>query len=196
MAGLFDTLKEKMRDSFARNKDEDYDDYEDYNDYSDFDQYDDGIDSDIVYSDEEDDSDYITTHSSDSTARQRERVARPRSRPSRGESERTRLSGRNDSVEISTTVKYNIRFYEPSALTSLEQMAQSLIDKNAILVNLEKMTRTEKRRVLDFLNGVVFACQCNYKKINESTYLITPRSVTIESTELISELENKGVFLK
>jgi cell division inhibitor SepF len=75
-----------------------------------------------------------------------------------------------------------------------KEIADSLIRKNAVVLNLERTPKEESRRILDFLSGVAYANNGKIQKIATSTYIITPYNVDLSGDDLFDEFENNGVY--
>lgn len=73
-------------------------------------------------------------------------------------------------------------------------IAQSLMNKCAVVLNLERTPKEESRRILDFLSGVAYAQSGKINKIATSTFIITPYNVDLTGDDLFDEFENSGVY--
>lgn len=75
-----------------------------------------------------------------------------------------------------------------------KEIAVSLINGNAIVLNLEKTKDEESARILDFLSGVTFAQEGKLQKIATGTFIITPHNVDISGEDIFDEFENNGIY--
>jgi cell division inhibitor SepF len=82
---------------------------------------------------------------------------------------------------ISNSREIIVRY--PSTLDDAQDVGQCLKAAHPIVVNLEKADSTEARRIVDFLAGVTFALDGHSKRIGDSIFLFTPRTLTINSEE-------------
>lgn len=73
-------------------------------------------------------------------------------------------------------------------------IATSLMEKNAVVLNLEKTKKEEAARILDFLSGVALAQDGKINKIATSTYIISPIHVELTGDEIFDEFENNGYY--
>lgn len=113
-------------------------------------------------------------------------------------SERTSNSGggrRNKVVNIQTTAQLQVVLVKPSAFTDAKQIADHLIAKKTVVLNLETASPENKRRIIDFLVGVAYANGGSLKPVANLTYIITPYNVGFIGEDLVGELENNGVFI-
>lgn len=109
-----------------------------------------------------------------------------------GESSSTR---RNKVVNIQTTAQLQVVLVKPSAFTDAKQIADHLIAKKTVVLNLETASPENKRRIIDFLVGVAYANGGSLKPVANLTYIITPYNVGFIGEDLVGELENNGVFI-
>ena len=110
-----------------------------------------------------------------------------------------RMSGgngrRNKVVNIQTTAQLQVVLVKPSAFTDAKQIADHLIAKKTVVLNLETASPENKRRIIDFLVGVAYANGGSLKPVANLTYIITPYNVGFIGEDLVGELENNGVFI-
>ena len=102
---------------------------------------------------------------------------------------------RNKVVNIQTTAQLQVVLVKPSAFTDAKQVADHLIAKKTVVLNLETASPENKRRIIDFLAGVAYANGGSLKPVANLTYLITPYNVGFIGEDLGGELENNGVFI-
>lgn len=138
----------------------------------DYDEYDDEFDEEEDYDDEEEETVSSTTR----TTFQRDPHTRSKV------------------VSISTTAQLNVVLFNPKDSTECTAIADCLLERNAVVLNLENATKESARRIVDFLLGVAYAHKGKLKRIAHNTYIITPYNVGLVGTEVIGELENNGVF--
>ena len=73
-------------------------------------------------------------------------------------------------------------------------IADSLMRKCAVVLNLERTPKEESRRILDFLSGVAYANNGKIQRIATGTFIITPYNVDLTGDDLFDEFENSGVY--
>lgn len=115
--------------------------------------------------------------------------------PSMSAGERESASRRNKVVNIQTTAQLQVVLVKPSAFTDAKQIADHLIAKKTVVLNLETASPENKRRIIDFLVGVAYANGGSLKPVANLTYIITPYNVGFIGEDLVGELENNGVFI-
>ncbi|MDE5834515.1 MAG: cell division protein SepF, partial [Ruminococcus sp.] len=84
---------------------------------------------------------------------------------------------RNKVLNIQTTAQLQVVLVKPSAFTDAKQIADHLIAKKTVVLNLETASPENKRRIIDFLVGVAYANGGSLKPVANLTYIITPYNV-------------------
>jgi len=79
-----------------------------------------------------------------------------------------------------------IRIIKPENFDSVARIAELLISKKTIVLNLEETNKEIGRRLLDFLKGVCFAIGGQAKLASEKTWILTPNA-TISSDSIKGE---------
>ena len=104
------------------------------------------------------------------------------------------LQGYQDADEPDDGYKPKPQFVlaKPEKREDLIGIADSLLDRKTVILNLEYVPN-ETRRFVDFLSGVAYANDGEIKKIAKSTFIITPYNVDVMG-DLLYELENNGVY--
>ena len=102
---------------------------------------------------------------------------------------------RNKVVNIQTTAQLQVVLVKPEVFTDAKQIADHLISKKTVVLNLETASPENKRRIIDFLVGVAYANGGSLKPVANLTYIITPYNVGFIGEDLVGELENNGVII-
>mgnify|MGYP002432307499 FL=1 len=102
---------------------------------------------------------------------------------------------RNKVVNISATAQLQVVLVKPEVFTDAKQIADHLIAKKTVVLNLETASAENKRRIIDFLVGVAYANGGSLKPVANLTYIITPYNVGFIGEDLVGELENNGVII-
>ena len=80
---------------------------------------------------------------------------------------------------------------EPREFSEAQQIADYLKGKNQVVVNFKRVTSDVSKRIMDFLNGIVYAIDGKMEKLGPGIVLCAPRGFEIEGN--ISEEEEKKV---
>lgn len=102
---------------------------------------------------------------------------------------------RNKIVNIQSTAQLQVVLVKPEVFTDAKQIADHLIAKKTVVLNLETASADNKRRIIDFLAGVAYANGGSLKPVANLTYIITPCNVGFVGEDLVGELENNGVLI-
>lgn len=74
----------------------------------------------------------------------------------------------------------------PKSYDTVGQIADLLLEKKTVLLNLENTNRETARRLIDFLSGVAYALRGDVQKVADNTYAVTPSNVAV-SNESVSD---------
>ncbi len=86
------------------------------------------------------------------------------------------LSGANIKMQV-----VRPRTYDSETTT---QIANHLLNKCTVVLNLENTNRETSRRLIDFLTGVAYSIGGSLKQIATNAYVITPANVDVENAQL------------
>jgi len=78
---------------------------------------------------------------------------------------------------------------EPRAYSESQQIADHLKMRNAVVVNLKRVTSEQAKRIVDFLSGTVYAIGGNLQKIGGGIFLCTPNNMNVQGK--ITEEDDK-----
>lgn len=102
----------------------------------------------------------------------------------------------NEQVEVKETVKSSNKEFknktilvEPRAFSEAQQIADYLKAKNQVVVNFKRVTSDVSKRIMDFLNGIVYAIDGTMQKLGPGIVICAPKGFEIEGN--ISEEEGK-----
>ncbi|MBP0974612.1 MAG: cell division protein SepF [Oscillospiraceae bacterium] len=101
----------------------------------------------------------------------------------------------NKVVNIQATAQLQVVLVKPEVFTDAKQIADHLISKKTVVLNLETASAENKRRIIDFLVGVAYAHGGSLKPVANLTYIITPYNVGFIGEDLVNELETNGVIM-
>ncbi len=69
---------------------------------------------------------------------------------------------------------------EPRAYSESQQIADYLKERNAVVVNLKRVTPDQAKRIVDFLSGTLYAIGGDLQKLGGGIFLCTPNNVNVE----------------
>ena len=123
--------------------------------------------------------------------RQNTGVARTEKRPDAPR--QSSFHGSSKVVDIHTTAKLQVVLKKPEHFDEAPAIADELLERRTVVLNLEVTAKEEAGKLLCFLSGVAYANGGKLKKIANNTYIITPYNVDVMG-DLLDELENNGMF--
>lgn len=86
------------------------------------------------------------------------------------------IMGGGSAIELKVVKPLN---FEDSA-----QVADHLLTKRTVVLNLEDTNKEAARRILDFLTGVAYSIGGNIKKVANSAYVVTPANVDVSEGQI------------
>ena len=109
--------------------------------------------------------------------------------------DRPRRDDRREVVNIHATTQLKVVLVKPSKYDEdATAIADHLLEKRTVVVNMENTDPDTARRLLDFVSGVAYATGGKVKRVAAKTYIATPYSVDLMG-DLIDELENSGLYM-
>ncbi len=95
----------------------------------------------------------------------------------------------SSNVSVSSGSSIEMVVVKPEKLETVTQIADYLVDRKTILLNLEETNKETARRLIDFLNGVAYAINGDLRKVATNTYVITPSNVELSGEKLSANSE-------
>ena len=80
-----------------------------------------------------------------------------------------------------------MKVLKPKTFESVPQIADHLLNKITVVLNLEDAEADTSRRILDFLFGVAYSINGSLKKIATKAYVVTPNNVDVDEAKLTSK---------
>lgn len=81
---------------------------------------------------------------------------------------------------------------EPRVYAEAQEVADHLVNRKAVIVNLQRIHRDQALRIVDFLSGTVYALGGDIQRVGHDIFLCTPDNVEVSGN--ISELINEHDF--
>jgi cell division inhibitor SepF len=80
---------------------------------------------------------------------------------------------------------------EPRVYDEVQEIADHLKNRKAIVINLQRVNHEQALRIVDFLSGTVYAIGGDIKKLGTNTFICTPDNVDIAGSisEMIAQQE-------
>lgn len=71
---------------------------------------------------------------------------------------------------------------EPQSYDEVQGIADHLLNKRAVVINLQRVDHVQAKRIVDFLSGTVYAIKGDIQKLGMETFLCTPENVDVSGT--------------
>ena len=103
----------------------------------------------------------------------------------------------NNNVINLTSVKTassKVVLCEPRTFEEAQQIADNIVNKRAVVINLQRVEPYEAKRIVDFLSGTVYAVDGIIQRLGSQTFLCAPDNVDVSGSisESFEEDLNKG----
>lgn len=148
---------------------------------------------DFFYLDE--DEEFQTTQSAkqhtETTQQATNRNDQPQSKVKRqaAPKEKKAVTKKNNVVRIgSETETTNVTLHEPRIYSEVQAIADDLLNRQVVVVNLQRMDREQSLRMIDFLSGNIYAVNGEIKRLGNNIFLCTPENISVDGA--ISEYIN------
>ena len=98
-------------------------------------------------------------------------------------------------VNINAKAQLQVVLFKPISFgEETRAVADELLKRHTVVLNLEKTEKEGSRRIVDFLSGVAYANNGKIKRIATNTFIITPYNVDLTGDDVLDELENSGLY--
>lgn len=71
---------------------------------------------------------------------------------------------------------------EPTSYNEVQEIADYLLNKRAVVINLQRVDQPQAKRIVDFLSGTVYAIKGDIQKLGIETFLCTPDNIDVSGT--------------
>lgn len=114
--------------------------------------------------------------------------------PEDNEDENDGYESKDLSKSSSKDYKNKTILVEPRAFSEAQQIADYLKNKNQVVVNFKRVTSDVSKRIMDFLNGIIYAIDGTMQKLGPGIVICAPKGFEIEGN--ITEDESKKTSKK
>ncbi|MGN1121419.1 MAG: cell division protein SepF [Eubacteriales bacterium] len=95
-----------------------------------------------------------------------------------------RLDSRSSSIEMKVVT--------PTKFDTVTQIADLLLDRKTVLLNLENTNKETAKRLIDFLSGVAYALNGDVQKVADNTFAVTPNNVAVSNESVETSVSGAG----
>ena len=85
-----------------------------------------------------------------------------------------------------------LKVVKPERYETVPQIADHLLNRRTVVLNLESTNKETARRMIDFLSGVAYAIDGRLSKVAVNTYIITPANINVSGEALVNEKQETG----
>jgi len=87
-----------------------------------------------------------------------------------------------------------VSVYSPRSYQDVVEIADSLRNRQVVIINLQNADRTLLQRVVDFTSGVTYTIDGKIEKLAESIYLVVPAGIVVNAAGLRDSMMADGTF--
>ena len=73
-----------------------------------------------------------------------------------------------------------VKVIRPDSLEAVTEIADYLLDRNSVILNLEDASKETANRLIDFLRGVTYAINGTFEQTSKYTFFATPNNVNVD----------------
>ncbi len=74
-----------------------------------------------------------------------------------------------------------MKVVSPTKFDAVTQIADLLLERKTVLLNLENTNKETAKRLIDFLSGVAYALGGDVQKVADNTFAVTPNNVAVSN---------------
>ncbi|MCT2538045.1 cell division protein SepF [Aquibacillus koreensis] len=71
---------------------------------------------------------------------------------------------------------------EPKSFNEVQEIADQIINRKSVIINLQRAEHGDARQMIDFLSGTIYAVSGQMQKLGSQTFLCTPENVDVSGT--------------
>lgn len=101
----------------------------------------------------------------------------------------------NKVVNFNSKAQVQMVVFKPTSFgEEARNIADELLKRHTVVLNLEKADKEASRRIVDFLSGVAYANNGRLKPIASNIVIVTPFNVDLTGDDVLDELESSGIY--
>ena len=101
----------------------------------------------------------------------------------------------NNVINIHDSAKVQFVLYKPESFDKdITKIADDLIKRNTVILNVEQTNKDVARRIIDFLGGVAYAHNGKVSRVAEDTYVVMPSNVKLSGEDVMDEVESDNIY--
>lgn len=84
---------------------------------------------------------------------------------------------------IEESASYNIVTLQPRSYSEARNVGEYYRDGNPVIINLDDMEESERKRLVDFASGLVFGLHGRIERISLKVFLLSPANVNVSNED-------------
>lgn len=88
-----------------------------------------------------------------------------------------------DEPFVEESASYNIITLQPRSYSEARKVGEFYREGNPVIINLDDMEESERKRLVDFASGLVFGLHGRIERISLKVFLLSPANVNVSSEE-------------
>ena len=101
---------------------------------------------------------------------------------------------KNKTVSFSPS-QMQVVLVKPERYDDVTSIADHMLEKKTVVLNLENADRDLTRRIVDFLSGATYALRGNIRKVSRGTFLIVPFGVDMMGEMLLDDFDSSNMYI-
>lgn len=101
------------------------------------------------------------------------------------------LKRKNKVVSMPQPQQIRMKISKPTNFDQADEIVNQLKEKNAVVINLEYVSKDVARRIVDVVSGAVKALDGNIEKVSNSIFVVAPCNYDIVNEITKEKIENK-----
>ena len=97
-------------------------------------------------------------------------------------------------LSVSQNSTQVMKIIKPDKFENVGEIAEHLLNRRTVVLNCEETNKETTRRIIDFLFGVTYAIDGQFKKITNTTFILTPRSVDVLGDQEPGDGKNLNIY--
>lgn len=78
---------------------------------------------------------------------------------------------------------YHIVTLQPRSYSEARKMGEHYREGNPVIINLDDMEESERKRLVDFASGLVFGLHGRIERVSHKVFLLSPANVNVSSED-------------
>ena len=113
-------------------------------------------------------------------------------KPASREKYEQRTADKTGAVSASRS-SIEMKVVTPTKFDAVTQIADLLLEKKTVLLNLENTNKETAKRLIDFLSGVAYALDGDVQKVADNTFAVTPHNVAVSNEDVADEFAEEAI---